>query len=466
MSTISSGTTLTTALVQTGDTTGNLVIKTGASNTTAMTISGTDQSITFSGGISLGALTTSGNLTFTGTGNRIIGDMSNATLANRVSFQTSTTNGNTSLQAIPNGTGNTANFRAFNSSDPNNSSYLSLQAGSAEAIINSTALGTGTLLPLTMFTGGSERLRIDTSGNVGIGTSSPSSILHLSSTLPILTFTDTNDSSASRIYQDNTDFVIDCDNANAKASSALAFRVDNSERMRIDSSGNVGIKNTAPQGTLDVGGVGGSQPGDLLVTTGSTTAEVIVGRLSGTSSDNTNFKVRNRVNEVSLLVNAGNKTLQVGKSISVGGATPTASGSGITFPATQDSSSDANTLDDYEEGTWTPVMTSEGGSITSYTSEGTYTKIGNTVRVTGYTVLTTVGTASGRAFIAGFPFAGTSSTDFIQPGSISREAQATGYIYFAYINGGNTNGVIQNSTAGAIAWSNGYRYSWTITYKC
>jgi hypothetical protein len=55
MSTISSGTTLTTALVQTGDTTGNLVIKTGASNTTAMTISGTDQSITVAGGLNLGA---------------------------------------------------------------------------------------------------------------------------------------------------------------------------------------------------------------------------------------------------------------------------------------------------------------------------------------------------------------------------------------------------------------------------
>lgn len=51
MSTISSGTTLTTALVQTGDTTGDLVIKTGSSNTTAMTISGTDQSVTINGSL-------------------------------------------------------------------------------------------------------------------------------------------------------------------------------------------------------------------------------------------------------------------------------------------------------------------------------------------------------------------------------------------------------------------------------
>jgi hypothetical protein len=51
MSTISSGTTLTTALVQTGDTTGDLVIKTGSSNTTAMTVSGTDQSVTLVGSL-------------------------------------------------------------------------------------------------------------------------------------------------------------------------------------------------------------------------------------------------------------------------------------------------------------------------------------------------------------------------------------------------------------------------------
>lgn len=52
MSTISSGTTLTTALVQVGDTTGDLIIKTGASNTTAMTISGANQSVTINGSLS------------------------------------------------------------------------------------------------------------------------------------------------------------------------------------------------------------------------------------------------------------------------------------------------------------------------------------------------------------------------------------------------------------------------------
>jgi hypothetical protein len=55
MSTISAGTTVGTALVNTGDTTGNLVIKTGSNATTALTISGADQSITVAGGLNLGA---------------------------------------------------------------------------------------------------------------------------------------------------------------------------------------------------------------------------------------------------------------------------------------------------------------------------------------------------------------------------------------------------------------------------
>jgi hypothetical protein len=72
MSTISSGTTLTTALVQTGDTTGDLVIKTGSSNTTALTISGSNQSVTFAGAVNVASSAfangsaASPSITFTG----------------------------------------------------------------------------------------------------------------------------------------------------------------------------------------------------------------------------------------------------------------------------------------------------------------------------------------------------------------------------------------------------------------
>ena len=109
-----------------------------------------------------------GNLTFTGTGNRIKGDFSNATVANRVMFQSSTVNGGTAVTAIPNGTGTSSEIRATNASDPTNSATALLGANSVDIRVVSGIYGTGTYLPMTFYTGGSERLRIDTSGNVTV----------------------------------------------------------------------------------------------------------------------------------------------------------------------------------------------------------------------------------------------------------------------------------------------------------
>jgi hypothetical protein len=69
----------------------------------------------------------------------------------------------------------------------------------------------------------------------------------------------------------------------------------------------------------------------------------------------------------------------------VGGATPAGSGSGITFPAAQSASTDANTLDDYEEGTWTPNIGRTGSNPTvTYTSQvGRYIKVGRLVYISG-----------------------------------------------------------------------------------
>jgi hypothetical protein len=71
------------------------------------------------------------------------------------------------------------------------------------------------------------------------------------------------------------------------------------------------------------------------------------------------------------------------KNIGIGLATPTTSGNGITFPATDSPSSDANTLDDYEEGIWIPNQGSGLTLVGTFSSSGTYTKIGRMVFVTG-----------------------------------------------------------------------------------
>jgi hypothetical protein len=148
-------------------------VVTNLTGTASININGTVGATTPAAG-TFTSLSDSGNLTFTGTGNRITGDFSNGTQSNRIFFQTSTANSGTSVGALPNGTSLTANFRAFGNSDPTNASILDMAlAVGTDARVSSGITGTGTYLPLTMYTGGSERLRIDTSGNVGIGTSSP-----------------------------------------------------------------------------------------------------------------------------------------------------------------------------------------------------------------------------------------------------------------------------------------------------
>jgi hypothetical protein len=89
-------------------------------------------------------------------------------------------------------------------------------------------------------------------------------------------------------------------------------------------------------------------------------------------------------------------------------------GIGITFPATQSASSDVNTLDDYEEGVWTPTITFGGGStgITYSVRVGTYTKVGRMVTAACSIGLSSKGVSTGNVSITGLPFTTEASHNY------------------------------------------------------
>ncbi|MEP7241366.1 MAG: DUF2793 domain-containing protein, partial [Devosia sp.] len=91
----------------------------------------------------------------------------------------------------------------------------------------------------------------------------------------------------------------------------------------------------------------------------------------------------------------------------------------LAFPATQNPSANANTLDDYEEGTWTPTILFGGAAVgIAYgTALGRYTKVGRLVVATANIVLTSKGSSTGGAQIGGLPFTSPNDT-MMGPGSI------------------------------------------------
>jgi len=114
--------------------------------------------------------------------------------------------------------------------------------------------------------------------------------------------------------------------------------------------------------------------------------------------------------------------VQAVTTISVGNATPSTSGAGITVPATQSASTDANTLDDYEEGTWTPTIVGVTGASgqTYATQVGNYTKVGNLVTVSFVVTLSAAGTLTGTyAGIGSLPFTSKNASGYLSAGSIS-----------------------------------------------
>lgn len=157
--------------------------------------------------------------------------------------------------------------------------------------------------------------------------------------------------------------------------------------------GKIGLT-THVSGTLPVAN-GGTGTGTAGITAFNNITGYTASGATGTTSTNLVFSTS------AVLI-----TPKVTTTIGVGNATPAATGSGVSFPNTQSLSSDVNTLDDYEEGTYVTALTpTTSGSITLNTSYNTlsYTKVGNFVSLNGLLVISSVSSPVG-AITLNLPF--------------------------------------------------------------
>ena len=168
------------------------------------------------------------------------------------------------------------------------------------------------------------------------------------------------------------------------------------ERMRINSSGNVGIGLTDPDTPLEV--QLGSSGNALKLSSSADGASVF---LAFEQQESGTKHVRGRIRAASNGVNGG-LIFETGASGSTSERLRILSAGGLTFNG---DTATANALDDYEEGTWTPAIT-QGWTSVSYTSSyqfGKYTKIGN--MVTAWFWLQFSGTSAGnQVILGGLPF--------------------------------------------------------------
>ena len=265
-------------------------------------------------------------------------------------------------------------------------------------------------------------------GNIGIGTTSPSRNLHILGGSGVGTVLKLEAGSGAIAYLQlayNGATNAQSGYIGYDSSSNMGLFTNDTERMRITSAGNVGIGTSSPSAGYKFDVRGRTIAYNLgyiadFVSTESNASSIQM------YADNTNVSI----------VQGG--TAAVPLTFFIGGTEKVRfqTGGGISFNG---DTAAANALDDYEEGTWTPTYRQDGtaNTATYATRSGTYTKIGNLVTAFFDIDASSLTAGSGNCQVAGLPFtvsnsmAGFSFVSFRDPSVFVGTAVNVTFIGFA-----------------------------------
>ncbi len=238
--------------------------------------------------------------------------------------------------------------------------------------------------------------------------------------------------------------------------SFIGFRTggySGSERARIDSSGRllVGTTTDPTVGTFASARFSLKQSTDSGIGAGfqveaSGDTSLLWCGYNGTSFDfGTSYRTSGGIKPITFSVGATERMRIDGTGL------VTLAGPGIKFPATQVASADANTLDDYEEGTFTASIagTTSAGTASYSARVGNYTKIGRNVYINIFLDYSS-GTGTGNTKITGLPFAPAAAYNVISFSTWALYLSYTGAQVVASTSGGSTEISIQQMNTNGV----------------